>query len=108
MTMSLPIDLHNLIKSFIPNDIFKLREVCKKSRFIELQEIEINPTMIEIKSIEIYNKIKHHKLKISLDLSETKVTDVSALGAVHTLNLTHTDITDISMLDNVYDLNYHI
>jgi predicted SprT family Zn-dependent metalloprotease len=95
---TLPIDLHNLIKSFIPDDIFKLRGVCKKSRFIELQDIEINPTLIKIKSIEIYNKLKHHKLKISLYLMGTKVTDVSMLGAVHTLDLSDTNVTDVSMM----------
>ena len=43
----------------------------------------------------------------TLDLSECKkITDVSALGAVHTLNLRDcSNITDVSALSNVYTIN---
>lgn len=40
----------------------------------------------------------------TLDLTSTKIIDVSALGGVHTLNLIGTDVTDISALDNVKQL----
>ena len=41
----------------------------------------------------------------SLNLSGTKVTDVSMLGNVHKLNLSNTQVTDVSMLGNVHKLN---
>src|SRR5208282_3557439 len=40
-----------------------------------------------------------------VDLSWTKVTDVSALGKVHTLDLYGTQVTDVSALGNVHTLN---
>ena len=41
----------------------------------------------------------------TLDLSDTKVTDVSALGNVHTLDLSWTKVTDVSVLGGVHTLN---
>ena len=41
----------------------------------------------------------------TLNLSGTQVTDVSALGSVHTLGLSHTYVTDVSALGNVHTLN---
>ena len=40
-----------------------------------------------------------------LDLSCTQVTDVSMLGGVHTLYLNGTQVTDVSMLGGVHTLN---
>lgn len=41
----------------------------------------------------------------TLDLSTTRVEDVSALGHVHTLNLANTKVENVSALGNVYVLN---
>src|SRR5208282_5602179 len=43
-----------------------------------------------------------------LDLSWTKVTDVSALGNVHTLDLSDTEVTDVSALGNVHTLDLSV
>ena len=40
-----------------------------------------------------------------LDLSETNVADVSSLGRVHTLNLSETNVVDVSALGNVHTLD---
>lgn len=41
----------------------------------------------------------------NLDLSYTKIKDVSKLGKIHTLNLSHTIVRDVRALCNVYELN---
>ena len=43
--------------------------------------------------------------RVYVDLRGTKVTDVSMLGAVYTLNLSGTKVTDVSMLGAVHTLN---
>jgi hypothetical protein len=42
---------------------------------------------------------------VNLDLSDTKVTDVSMLGDVHTLDLSGTQVKDVSKLGNAHTLN---
>jgi hypothetical protein len=101
----LPISILDLIKSFIPDDIFMMRRICKKSRFIELQDIEVNTTLLKIKNLGVYEKIKHHNLRIGLDLSGTTVKDVSMLGSVYELDLSGTKVIDVSALGSVYKLN---
>jgi hypothetical protein len=51
------------------------------------------------------DKIKYPRKQLSLDLNETKVSDVSALGQVHTLDLCGTDVSDVSALAHVHTLN---
>jgi len=41
----------------------------------------------------------------TLNLSRTKVTDVSALGRVHTLDLSYTEVTNVSALGRVHTLD---
>ncbi len=43
----------------------------------------------------------------TLDLEYTKVSDVSMLGNVHTLNLSRTNVSNVSMLGNVQTLNLY-
>jgi len=45
------------------------------------------------------------RFEVHLDLSDTDITDVSALGRVHTLDLSHTDVKDVSALGRVHKLN---
>ena len=56
--------------------------------------------------IIIHNSVKNPNKQISLYLSNCyKITDISALGKVHTLILSHCyDITDVSALGNVHKL----
>ena len=52
------------------------------------------------------NQYIYTKKYLSIELSEcTSITDVSALGNVHTLDLSYTNITDVSELGNVHKLN---
>lgn len=75
----------------------------------------------QVEDVSVFAHIKHinlsccgnlrniHMLKNAhtLDLSDTNVIDVSALGRVHTLNLSNTNVKDVSMLGNVKDLNLY-
>ena len=58
----------------------------------------------------VLNKIANPNKQLHLDVSNcNQITDVSALGNVHTLDLTYCcDITDVSALGNVHtlDLSY--
>jgi len=54
---------------------------------------------------ELARKLSKLGFKVKLDLSHTKVKDVSALGSVHTLNLNYTKIKDVSTLGKVHTLD---
>jgi hypothetical protein len=43
----------------------------------------------------------------TLDLRDTNISDVSALGNVHILELSYTNINNVSMLENIYRLNLY-
>jgi hypothetical protein len=93
-------DILGHIKTFLGSSIFNLRSVSK--RFLVCEK---NPNIIKV-SLEAYILVKHHSnLKFELDLSSTKVVDVSVLGNVHTLDLSSTKVVDVSALGNVHKLN---
>jgi hypothetical protein len=53
-------------------------------------------------------KINYISKQLSLNLSDTNITDVSALGNVHTLKLSSChNLTDVSALGNVHTLNLY-
>ena len=54
----------------------------------------------------VHSRVENPSNQLSLDLSECRnITDVSALGGVHTLTLTNCGITDVSTLGGVDTLN---
>src|SRR5690348_14458069 len=65
----------------------------------KLEKLKINYVFIDLTILSYFQNLK------DLNLSYTKIEDVSMLGNVHTLNLSHTDVTDVSMLGNVYNLD---
>jgi hypothetical protein len=50
-------------------------------------------------------KMHYKKILFMVDLGRTDVSDVSALGGVHTLDLNRTNVEDVSMLGKVHTLN---
>ncbi len=62
--------------------------------------------------LELYQQLpdnvkEAYNIKFHLNLSGTNVTDVSALGKVHTLDIGYTQVTDVSALGKVHTLNLH-
>ena len=63
-----------------------------------------NPDVIDYLISENIEKFKLNRIH-TLNLSGTKIMDVSALGNVHTLDLSYTKVTDISAHSNVHTLD---
>jgi hypothetical protein len=76
------------------HNFLKVARLCREVKY-EINKIENIPPSIWKDVFEIH-----------LDFSCTKVTDVSALCHVHTLNLACTQIVDVSTLGNVHTLNF--
>ena len=56
---------------------------------------------------KLLKNIKYPRKQLSLNLRYTDITDVSALGQVHTLDLRYTKVTYVSALTNVKKLYIH-
>lgn len=97
-------------------------EITQVNALAEIPLIELNLVSTNVTEVSVLNHI--HTLNLSscpvldvsafghpnsrvqyLNLSHTKVKDVSMLGNVPTLNLSHTLVEDVNGLGNVYDLN---
>src|ERR1700689_4228887 len=96
----LPEEIINLLQ-FDLKHIIRLVQVCKTLSF----------RIHSAKHIRISYKGKRTEGLLSwlnvlwdVDLYGTQVTDVSALGKVHTLNLSYTQVTDGSALGNIHTL----
>ena len=64
-----------------------------------------NYAILEVHSKDVY-KIEElsYKYNIKVNLSHTKIVDVSMLGNVHILDLSDTKVVDVPMLGNVHTL----
>jgi hypothetical protein len=60
--------------------------------------------LIKIDNFKDFEKVPKW-VNINYYIHNTEITDVSALGNVHTLNLSSTGVTDVSALGNVHNLN---
>ena len=98
--------------TLISRRIKYIPEVSNKYIYIKIIDTWINrfPRLIHCsiegydESINDYINLFKHKL-IKCNLKYTNVTDVSALGNVHTLDLGFTKVTDVSALGNVHKLD---
>ena len=68
--------------------------------------VELDNKKFDINDLNQINEYVQYfrNIKFELDLSGTNVSDVSALGNLHTLNLSHTEISDVSALGNLHTL----
>ena len=122
------IDILETILQYLPYyDIFSINILCNNMHNM-FKCIEFNSRQINVKNINIFRKysfknicIKYQEiidyltienmkqLKLdkmrTLNLTNTLVTDVSALGKVHTLDLSRTQVINVSALGNVHTLN---
>ena len=81
-------------------------KVSTLHQIISLQHNRCMLILSKLEGLNLYKSLSHefqtkYNFKFSLDLSHTNVTDVSALGNVHTLDLRGTKVTDVSALGNV-------
>jgi Leucine-rich repeat (LRR) protein len=111
-----------MIDLFINPDLFRvineytdLRSLCDTCTFLSTLKTYITYKLTKEYSLLYYDDVLFrnrvlHKIfnpnkQLHLNLSYCDITDVSALGNVHTLNLCGCNITDVSALGNVHDLN---
>ena len=112
---------HNIIREIASYlSLNDLQHLCQTSRhvFVLLSTLQVQTRQVVpyVAGARWRHFVKHFKCKEiiaeliqqqrvhHLDLFDTRVVDVSALGQVHTLDLRFTDVIDVSALGQVHTL----
>lgn len=101
------IDATNCWSNIERNQLFSiLRISCKRlHKQTNLLSKLVYINLFSKKKYKKFLKLKWKLARVFLEISNTRISDVSMLGNVHTLILSKTKISDISMLGNVHTLD---